>query len=230
MSALQKVPMECWASSTPEDLVSGRGLLANSIAGDFLLIEEQKATPVARHRNEEVAFEALFSGHKVDGRTSHLSTLARLSVPDFSAGAGALVRLREQSDSFAIWREHLAAALCYVDEIPESPDAIARAQAVLSNELDHSLSAVQKDLTKSPALSAIRAGVRRLAFAGVGSAVGAGFMSIAGEPVLGTAVGAASGLSANAIQTISEYLKERKAQRSTAAIWDLALSFRKDEG
>lgn len=229
MEVLKGVPLQDWDHYSRGLTTGGGWMLARRLAVSLLLVEEGKATPLALNRNEEIVFEALLSGHRVDGRISQLNTLARLSVPDFGADASALVRLRASGDAFAAWREHLVEALRFIEVVPESPAALAEARAVLSNELETRLALVRKDIDRSPALGAMQAGVNRLGFSGIGtmtSAAGASLLAT-GDLVASASIGLAGAMSANLAQGIIEYLKARRAQRESAAIWDVAMSFQR---
>lgn len=220
--AMGEVPESEWGTATEDEFLKVRHELPYLLASSLLLVEEEKATPLARSRAEQVALEALFNDHQIDGRLSLLNTLARFPVPNFGGDPAILVNLRSRSDAFADWRVHLGNALSVITDLPESPRAIAEAQGVLSSELTRQLAKVKAEVEGSSALRAVSDGVKRLGFAGIGTATGAVVANTMGPSIVGPLAAAATAHSAH---TISDYLRERQSRGAAKAIWDVALTF-----
>lgn len=225
MSRLGEVPDEMWTQATPEEHFSSHANLATLMAACILLVEENKATALAQTRNEEVALHALFSGHGLDNRTTALNTLSRLPTPDFGGTASELIRLRSDSDAFLQWRELLEDALRSVAQVPDSDAASHEASAILSDALRPGIERLEREVSRSPAATALRAGTKRLTYSAVTASTGAALGASLGQPILGTLLGATSGLSGNLTQSIGEYLASRRQVRSTKAVLDIAMSF-----
>lgn len=220
-----------WASTeigelSDEDLYVHVMGLAGELGGNLRLAEERAANLVALARHERVAYESVMGMRQIDDRRySHVQLLAHLDVPDFSGDPRDLVSLRRNADAFAVWRAGLGSALSTVGSLPETEAGLREARGILSSELHEALREVSKESRRSPAIAALRAGARGLAFAGVGAVAGAVAASTMGNPIAGAAVGFASGATAKAVEAASSYPALKRARDSSQVVRTMMLSF-----
>ncbi|WP_157780390.1 hypothetical protein [Leifsonia xyli] len=201
--------------------------LSWDLGGNVLAVLDRGANPLALSRAEETYYRLTLGDLPVgDNRVTQLTTLARFDVPNLRTNIGAVVALRRDEEAFATWRSTLKSAMLMVDGIPEDANAIRAAQANLAEELNDALAVVEGRTRRSPALGALVEGSKGLAFAGIGVGVGASVSLAAGNPILGTAAGLASTISSKAAETVAAYVKNRREQRRSRAIWDVTMSFR----
>ncbi|MFG2109474.1 hypothetical protein [Micromonospora chersina] len=151
-----------------------------------------------------------------DPRAYRMRSLMAIPVPILTSDSKKLVALRS-SDEFLAWRTTLASALGDVQGLLESNESWeSDARAIVSSELTPMRERLERSVRKSPALSAMKKGLRDMTLSGIGALGGA-----AAGGRLGTAlVGAGTG---KAAEVFVEYLKAVRERRKSQAILDLAI-------
>lgn len=226
LSAMRSVPADRWDPSEEQwDIVGPEGL-ASAMAGSLVAAEQRRATPLALTKNEQLAFEAVLSGHLIDSRPTELRKLATLSVPSFSTDPGSLVALRSNSDSLHEFRQALTVALLAVAEVPDNDGAVSEATAIMADALSAQLENVRKDAEGSLFSGLGRGALRRLTFSGIGTAATSAVTASLGMPVLGAVAGAVGTTVLNGAETVRELLSNMKSRRGARAIWDVVTEFR----
>lgn len=154
----------------------------------------------------------------VDRRLTQLSTLAQLGLPSLEhTEVRSLVSVRSDAESFKQFRDGLGDALSEIVSIPDGDDGPRQAAQLVSARLLERLSAVEREIAGSTALSLLKNGTRNLLMSGIGVGAAAATMSATATPIVG-------GLTTAAASTAVQYLTERRKKRQAQAIWDLVLS------
>lgn len=181
------------------------------------LAKQRLATPLALSEADIRVLSATLSRQIQDGRHTTVSHLAGLSVPEFQHNTDLLVRLRNDDAAFGEWREKLGRALTAIDSMPDSAD-MSEAADIVRMELESATVQVNQSVSRSPALTAIKGGLRRIGI----DAIGAGTAGlITGNPFVALAALGASQLADTALS----YVSERSQHRSDRLILDVIASF-----
>lgn len=177
-----------------------------------------KANLLVRADSERKLLRALLTPAVDQRRQAAMSTLAQLTVPDFTSDPKLLIALRNSDEEFNAWRQKLAGALSYVGELSDSVD-LAVASSIVKTELTSALSEVNASTQKSPVLSAAHSGFIQF---GVG-AIGAVSTGIAtGNPIAAGVMGAAS---TQLTTFVINSIKGLQTRRSDRLVLALAASF-----
>lgn len=225
---MDRVPLDQWDpfEFDPEHEFT-REQYSAILGSTVVAVERGKGTPLALTRNEELAFEAAFSGHSVDARPVGLKKLAALRLPDYSTDARGLVALRSNSAALAEFRSALADAMTAVSSIPETADAVREAEGIFSDVLSSRLDHVRRESTESIIQKTVGPiGVKRLAFASIGFLSGFAGATIAGVAPIAPAIGAAGSVAMSGIDVAQEAVRAAKARRESRAVWEVVTSFR----
>lgn len=177
-----------------------------------------RVNPLFRTRGELAAYE-LMGGH-AGPKGRRLASLADLAVPDFLSETRTLAKIREDSDSFADWREALAKALDHLqlDMLSEDETRRAETRADFVAELAPYRDRLQSDVQKSSFLRSINVGAKQF---GVGAVTGAaGFL--AGGSI---ASALASGAAGATVTTLRDYLASRAVATRESRLATLATAF-----
>lgn len=170
-------------------------------------------------RVTEILLErALVSG--ADRRALQLPKLAALDLPSLSLHTADLVAVRRNSDTFGEWRQHLGAALSQVEQLPESDAWQRDARAIIADELTPYTERVRAETAQSTALSTSVVGVKQLAIAGIGSAVGA-----MADGTTGALAGLGSAGAMTLVSNFSDWVKARREAVPDRAVLKLAMVF-----
>lgn len=196
------------------------------MAGTLVAVQQQKASPLALSRNEQLVLDAVLTGHMIDSRPTGLRKLVSLSVPDFSDNPRELIALRQSSDSLHEFRLALDDALTALADVPDTPDAATEAAAVVADVLAGRLQPVAREAERAPFATATRSFGRQLSFAALGAATGAAVLGAAGMPAVGALAGAASTTVVNGADRIRGLLTDVKSRRDSKAVWEVVTSFR----
>lgn len=198
-----------------------------AMSGNVLAAMEGTATPIAQSAGQEAAYRSLLSGHRLgDGRSSELTTLARVPVPGLTGAAlESVVHLRSTSDEFAEWRSQLRSALSTVSELPDTEYAALEAAAIVKAELSQSTQQLTRAMDRSPALSALRAAGEGLGLTGLGAVASVGVASVAdpNDPklLLGGLVGAVPGAVVNVRDAGRTFVEASRARKTGRAVWNI---------
>jgi len=176
---------------------------------------------ITRSPSEEVLLKiALANGAMLSRRTNalRLSNLARLTLPGLQLPTEELVRVRQDEDNFAAWRDSLGKALDQIDLIAPSDTWDVEAAAVVQEELTPFSDKLARAVKKSPALTALTKASQNLSLAAAGAAAGG---AAGGSWVPAVAGGAATKL----LEGVKSYLEERQEQRADRAVQAVCASF-----
>jgi hypothetical protein len=227
--ALSSARDAAWDTDDPTFAAFGLGGLAREIAGSVVTLERGQATPLALTRNEQLAYEAVFSGHSIDARISEMKKLAKLRLPDFGVDPSSLVELRATSDALFEFREALAVAMRAVAEIPDSGAAEQEAQGIIADVLVSRTQRLEAEAARWPQRLASGA-TRLLMFTGLGAAAGAGatvaFGSAAAGALAGAVSGAATEMTSGGLEEIRGAVRGMKDRQHSRAIWNVVTEFR----
>lgn len=130
-----------------------------------------------------------------------------------------LVRVRDSADSFHVFREALSRSVAAVGHLPESADASRVATSIVSDELQGALGHIQRELSKSKALEALRAGSKSFSLKAIG--VGTVTLLLTHEPRVAVLGAAAS----QTLESVSTYIESLKKNREGKAVWGLVTAF-----
>lgn len=181
------------------------------------LARQRLATPLALSEADLRVLSATLSCEVQDGRHTTLSHLARLPVPEFQQDADLLVRLRTDDSAFGEWRERLSRALSAINSLPDSAH-MTEAADIVRTELESATAHVNQSVSRSPALTAMKGGLRRIGIGAIGAGT-AGLLS--GNPYVAMAALGASQLADTALA----YVDERSQLRSDRLVLDVIASF-----
>lgn len=156
-----------------------------------------------------------------DRRVLQVPKLAALELPSLRLHTQDLVAVRRSSDTFGEWREHLGAALSQVELLPESDRWQRDAHAIIVDELTPYAERVRVETKRSSALSASVIGMKQLAVAGIGTAVG----GMAGGPAAATLAGLGGAGLATLVSGMSDWVKARREAGPNRAVLQLAMVF-----
>jgi hypothetical protein len=197
------------------------------LGSTVIAVERGKGTPLALTKNEELAFQAAFSGFSIDERPVGLRKLASLRLPDYLTDVRGLMALRSNSDVLAEFRTALAEAMAAVAIIPETDDAVREAEGIFADVLSSRLEDVRRESTQSILRKvAGPIGIKRLAFAGIGFLGGIGAATITGAAPIAPVMGAAGSVLTSGIDVAQEAVMAAKVRRDSRAVWEVVMSFR----
>lgn len=168
-----------------------------------------KITPwFLTERQRQVAADVIQQASvTADHRVLAVSKLAALELPALSMHASDLIAVRRNSDAFGEWRQQLQAALSQVELLPDNDQWQREARAIIADAMTVYTERVRAETARSTALSKAVIGMKQMALAGIGGAVG---------EVLGGS-GALVGLgSAGATALVAGIAEWAKAQRDAA--------------
>lgn len=198
-----------------------RGLLMHyftSLKMGLIRMAAGTASPLIRSDSERKLLSALLTSAIDQKRQAAMSTLAQLSVPDFSTDPELLISLRKNDEKFNAWRQALSGALSYVGQLSDSAN-LAEASSIVKAELMSALSEIKAFTEKSPVVAAASTGFVQFGVGAIG-AVSAGIAT--GSPMAAGLVGAAS---TQATNFLVNSIKELQARRSNRLVLALAASF-----
>ena len=177
-----------------------------------------RVNPLFRSRIEMTAYEAM-GGH-FGPRDRRLASLASLAVPDFGDATKELVRVREDSDSFADWRQALANGLdqCHGGMLSEDSSVRLKTRSDFVDELAPYRDRLQAEVERSSYLRSIRVGAKQF---GVGAVTGAAGFAAGGS----IASALASGAAGATITTLKDHLATRSTARKNTRVATLAMAF-----
>lgn len=158
-----------------------------------------------------------------DRRALQVPKLAALELPELKMHVDDVVAVRRNSDAFAEWRQQLGAALSQVELLPEGDGWQHEARAIIEDELTPYTERVRAEAAKSTALSKSVVGMREIAIAGIGSAVG----GVVGDPTAAIAGLGGAGL-ATLVAGMSEWVTARRDAGPKRAVLQLSMIF--DDG
>lgn len=168
--------------------------------------------------------ENLLQGAGVNGtdrRVLQIPKLAALELPTLKLHTEDLVAVRRNSDTFGEWRQQLRRALSQVELLPDGDGWQRDAQAIIADELTPYAEKIRAETNRSGALSASVTGMKQLAIAGIGTAVG----GLAG----GSGGAALAGLGGVGLATIvsgmSDWVGARHKVVPNRAVLQLAMVF-----
>lgn len=205
-----------------------------AVSGNVLAAMEGTATPIAQSAAHEAAYRSMLDGHRLaDGRSSELTTLARVPLPGLKGAAlQSVVHLRSTADEFAEWRSQLRTALSTVSELPDTEHAALEAAAIVKAELSQSTQQLTKAMDRSPALSALRAASEGLGLTALGAAGSVGVATVAdpNDPKLlvGGLVGAVPGAVVNVRDAGRAFVEASRARKTGRAVWNILGYFEPD--
>jgi hypothetical protein len=183
---------------------------------------ENRAHTLALSEADEVVRDLLMRQRLPDRRHVFMQSLASLNLPDMHGNITELIQIRESDAEFGQWRQHLSNALSYIGDMRADSDSIDEASEVVYAELCEGLAEVNEATQKSPALQALRGGIRGLAISGVSAATTG---ALSGNPLEALA----SGTAGKAADAVMVYLEAIRKRRKDKLILDVAMSF-KPEG
>lgn len=198
-----------------------RGLLMHyftSLKMGLISMARGRANPLIRSDSERKLLSALLTSAVDQKRQAAVSTLAQLSVPDFTTDPKLLISLRNNDEKFNAWRQTLGGALSYVGQLSDSAN-LADASSIVKTELMSALSGIKASTEKSSAASTARTGFVQFGVGAVG-AMSAGIAT--GSPMAAGLVGAAS---TQATNFLVSSIKELQTRRSNRLVLALAASF-----
>jgi hypothetical protein len=187
------------------------------------VVAPDRWNPFARDTLEATLLTAALgdigSGLLADRRPATLTKIASMGVPKLSLPVADLIKLRESDDSFAEWRQALHSALEQVEMLPDTNLAWqATAREVVVGELQPLVDKLEKTTAKSPALSAVRSGVKGFLLGGFGAAATAA--------LTGDLLGGVAGVAATAGLTAGDgYVGAFRQRRADRALLQVALAF-----
>jgi hypothetical protein len=218
--------LELMTNPLPDRVASAQESLGYRLAGNIAIAKDGRGSCLALNADEEVAYKRLLTGQTMaDRRISQLTTLARVSLPDFGNSLSSLVTLRKSSDALADWRLHLKRGLAAVAEVPDTERGAHEASTILASELNGSLANVKKAAEASPAMQALRSGTKALGLSGLGAAAGLAAAATMGLPPAGVLVGAASAGAKDFTKAVEEYVTAARKRNEAKAVWGLVMSF-----
>ena len=159
--------------------------------------------------------------HGIDRRALQLPKLAALELPSLELHTPDLIAVRRSSDTFAAWRQQLGTALSQVELLPDSDAWQREARAIIADELTPYTERLLSETSKSSALSSAVTGMKQLAVAGIGGAVG----GLAGGSTTGALAGLSGVGAATLISGMSDWLKAQREAAPKRALLQLAMVF-----
>ncbi|PVW05430.1 hypothetical protein DEA06_06740 [Microbacterium sp. Gd 4-13] len=179
------------------------------------------ATPIARTPIESAIWERVVGALADDRRIGAVRQLARVGLPRYKADHQTLIRLRQQSDVFAGWRDSLEKALVAAQDIPDGPDGTADARALMFQVLEDSIASFPIEERKSAVLRSLREGAMTFSLSGL---VGAGLGVATGQTLEAAAVGTATGAVGGAgVEAVRAYHASMRQSRNGRLLRDVYL-------
>jgi hypothetical protein len=203
--------------------------LIDQLAGSIDICRTGEATPLAISSTSRSVLTTLLGGEQLAAtrRAHHLTLLANLEMPKLIADPRLLIELRASTE-LTSFRLALRGALDLIADIPEDASGEAAAQVAIAEDLKSSLSALERAVSRSPALSALRSGTRDLSFMGLGAGTGAAAAAMTGSPTAGILTGLVSGTTSKVLAAASDYIEAARSRREANRIWDVVTAFELD--
>ena len=153
-----------------------------------------------------------------ESRAYRLRSLLSVPVPLLASDVKGLIALRS-SDEFSLWRISLASALDDIQAIASTAETWeVDAREIISSEISPIRGRLDRAVKKSPALTAMKKGLRDITLSGVGALGGASAGGRLGPAIAGAAAGKTA-------EVFLAYVKAIHERRENKAILDLALRF-----
>lgn len=208
---------ECSEPFTTAGGDSGARMLAFALAAPLQLARSGMAQPLAASAIESRAYDLILGRRLIDGRMTSIRKLIDIQVPSFGLDTREIEDLRS-SDLFGRWRIALELGLSGIYDLPDNPESHAEARAMLSDSLALSFEDIQREVSRSVALHAVKTGAKGFSLASLGAAV-TGFTT--GDINNALIAGAVSG----GANIGWEYLSGLHASRRSKAVWDVLARF-----
>ncbi|MEU8743085.1 hypothetical protein AB0C39_05480 [Streptomyces parvulus] len=222
-SDLLSIPTISWRESADHEDIDDVTRFARSVAVPVELARSRKASLVSESDFDDEVWRNLLSRTMRDGRVTRIGKLGRLSYPNILSDVDTLIKIRRNDSHYAALRDALATSLDDLGDLSEGPDGLKQASEILQGNLQERLHEVDRAVSDSPALSALRDGSTRMTVSSVGLVAGA-----AAGATSSIFAGAATGAAAAATAGLQKYLETLADRRKNRLVWDFVLSFRRD--